>query len=195
MILTVIDTETSGVSLKEHEILEIGLISYVVTNNGERLITKKLDSKIKPKHIHTANHKALEINGYNKKEWENAPVIEDVLPEVTRMIEKSSILMGQNLIFDLRFFEKAYKLSDMPVPNFPPYIDTKSMADKLRKIGILKKSGMDYLCEHFKIDFEGRAHTAIADCERTAKAFDALLEYEPDYDLWTFDSPYDPWRS
>ena len=63
MILTVIDTETSGVSLKEHEILEVGLISYVVTNDGERLITKKLDSKIKPKHIHTANHKALEING------------------------------------------------------------------------------------------------------------------------------------
>ncbi len=194
MILTVIDTETSGVSLKDHELLEIGLISYVVTNDGERLITKKFEKKIKPRHIHTANHRALEINGYNKKEWEGAVFIEEVLPEVTEMIEKSSVLMGQNLIFDLRFFEKAYKENQVSVPKFPPYIDTKSMADKLRKIGILKKSGMDYLCEHFNIKFDGRAHTAIADCERTAKAFDALLEYEPDYDLWTFEFPYEPWR-
>lgn len=194
MILTVIDTETSGVSLKEHELLEIGLISYVVTNDGERLITKKFEKKIKPRHIHTANHRALEINGYNKKDWEDAVFIEEVLPEVTEMIEKSSVLMGQNLIFDLRFFEKAYKANQVSVPKFPPYIDTKSMADKLRKIGILKKSGMDYLCEHFNIKFDGRAHTAIADCERTAKAFDALLEYEPDYDLWTFEFPYEPWR-
>lgn len=195
MILTVLDTETSGVSINEHELLEVGLISYVVTSAGERLITKKYESKVQPKHIHTANKNALEINGYNKKDWEGAPLIEDILPDITSMIEKSNILMGQNLIFDLRFLEKAYKQNSVAVPQFPPYIDTKSMADNLRRLGILKKSGMDYLCEHFNIQFDGRAHTALTDCERTAKAFDALLEYEPDYKLWTFESPYDPWRS
>ena len=68
------------------------------------------------------------------------------------------------------------------------------MADKLRQLGIIKKSGMDYLCEHFNIEFDGKAHTALTDCERTMKAFDVLLEYEPDYNLFTFDEPYDPWR-
>ena len=73
------------------------------------------------------------------------------------------------------------------------YIDTKAMADKLQKVGILKKSGMDYLCEKFNIQFEGRAHTALADCKRTIKAWDALLELNPDYEIFTFDNPYEPY--
>jgi len=194
MILTVLDTETTGLSLRKHELLEVGLISYVVTNEGERLVTKKFETKIKPQHLHTASDRALEINGYSDTAWQDAPYVKEVLPEICEAISKSSILLGQNLIFDLKFIHKACQESGLGDPVYPPYIDTKQMADKLKNIGVIEKSGMDYLCERFNIQFEGRAHTALADCERTIKAWDALLELDPDYELWTFDNPYQPYR-
>ena len=102
--------------------------------------------------------------------------------------------IGQNLIFDLKFIHKACQDGGLDDPIYPPYIDTKAMADKLKSVGVIEKSGMDYLCERFNIQFEGRAHTALADCERTIKAWDALLELNPDYELWTFDNPYEAFR-
>ena len=194
MILTVIDTETTGLSLRKHELLEIGLISYVITNEGERLITKKFETKIKPAHIFTASEKALEINGYSQEEWEGAPSAGEALPVVCEAITKSNVLIGQNLIFDLRFIAKACEESGIDTPDFPPYIDTKEIADRLKKTGVIEKSGMDYLCERFDIQFEGKAHTAMADCERTIKAWDALLDLLPEYEMWTFENPYESFR-
>jgi len=193
MILTVLDTETTGLSLRKHELLEIGFISYVITTEGKRLVTKKYETKIKPKYLFSASDKALEINGYTDEAWSDAPCVKEVLPEICKAISKSSILIGLNLIFDLNFIAKACKENNFDTPEYPPYIDTKAMADKLQKIGVLEKSGMDYLCEKFNIQFEGRAHTALADCERTIKAWDALLELNPDYEVFTFDNPYDPY--
>ena len=193
MILTVLDTETTGLSLRKHELLEIGFISYVVTNEGERLVTRSYETKIKPKHLFSASDKALEINGYSDEGWSDAPYAEEVLPEICEALGKSNILIGQNLIFDLKFIAKACEENNLGAPDYPPYIDTKAMADKLQKIGMLEKSGMDYLCERFDIQFEGRAHTALADCDRTVKAWDALLKLNPDYEVFTFDNPYDPY--
>lgn len=193
MILTVIDTETTGLEPESQEIIEVAFISYVITNEGERLVTKRFESKIKPEQLHTASPKALEVNGYSDEEWLGAPPASSVLPHVCEAISKSSLLLGQNLIFDLRFIEKMCERHGIQMPEAPPYIDTKSMADVLKKNKIIRSSGMDYLCEHYKIQFEGRAHTALADCERTILAWDALRGDVQDYDLYTFDNPYEPY--
>ena len=42
---------------------------------------------------------------------------------------------------------------------------------------------MDYLVEHYNVKVDGRAHTALVDCERTMLVFDELMrdvnqEYE-----------------
>lgn len=194
MILTVIDTETTGLDKSKHEIIEVALISYVISEDGERFITKKFETKIKPAHIETANPRALEINHYKESEWASAPSHREVMPEVKDMIEKSDLLIGQNLIFDLRFISDACENiygNDSEI-NFPPYIDTKAMADVLKKNGWIVKSGMDYLCEHYKINFEGKAHTALADCERTMQVWDKLVKDCGDYELYSYESPYDP---
>ena len=177
MILTVIDTETTGLETHRHEIIDIALIQYVLSADGERFIVNKYNSKIKPAHIETANPVALKINHYKEEDYVSAPMHRDVMPTVRKYIENSDLLIGQNLIFDLGFIneacEKLYGEDDQV--NFPPYIDTKAMADVLRKKKIIKKSGMDYLCEHFNVEFEGNAHTALVDCERTMMVFDRLL--------------------
>jgi DNA polymerase III epsilon subunit-like protein len=50
---------------------------------------------------------------------------------------------------------------------------------------------MDYLVEHYKVQVEGRAHTALVDCERTMLVFDELLrDVNQDYEMFTFENPY-----
>ena len=66
-------------------------MTYVITNEGERLVTKRYESKIKPEKIHLASPKALEVNGYSDEEWVDAPIAKEVLPDVCEAISKSSL--------------------------------------------------------------------------------------------------------
>ena len=192
MIITVMDTETTGLDRKKHEIIEIALISYVVSEDGDRYVVKKFNSKVKPRHIETASARALEINHYNKEDWKDALDISEILPEIQEMIIRSDVMIGQNLIFDLRRLHDAYVWNHFDAPEYPPYVDTKAMADSLKEKNRLKKSGMDYLCEHYKVEFEGKAHSALADCERTMLVWDKLLEEGEDYELYCYEKPYEP---
>ena len=45
MILTVLDTETTGLDADIHEIIQIATISYVVSAEGDRYVTKKFEKK------------------------------------------------------------------------------------------------------------------------------------------------------
>ena len=191
MILTVLDTETTGLDADIHEIIQIATISYVVSNDGDRYVTKKYEKKINPIRLHTASEKALEINGFTHEEWRGSPDAADVMPELKEIIENSDILVGQNLIFDLNFINEICHRNNIEPPSFPPYIDTKSIADRLVNAHWLQRSGMDYLVEHYKVQVEGRAHTALVDCERTMLVFDELMrDVDEDYELFTFENPY-----
>ena len=46
MILTVLDTETTGLDADIHEIIQIATISYVVSAEGDRYVTKKFEKII-----------------------------------------------------------------------------------------------------------------------------------------------------
>jgi DNA polymerase III epsilon subunit family exonuclease len=191
MIITVIDTETTGLDKSKHEIIEIAMISYVISEDGEKYVLKKLNTKVKPRHIETASPKALEINHYNEEEWKDAPDISEVLPRVEEIINGSQVLIGQNLIFDLRYISNAFEDNGYKIPNYPAYIDTKAMADVLRKKKIITSSSMDNLCKHYDIQFSGDAHSAFTDCERTMKVWDKLLEDCGDYDFYSYSDPYE----
>jgi len=191
MIITVMDTETTGLKHSSHEIIEIALISYVISEGGERYVTKSFSTKVKPRHIERASPKALEINHYKESEWASAPDIANVLPIIKKYIDESDVMIGQNLIFDLRFVSDAFEKNGHEAPNYPAYIDTKAMADVLRRSNKIQRSSMDYLCEHYDINFAGKAHSAMTDCERTMKVWDKLLEDCGDYDFYSYSDPYE----
>lgn len=191
MILTVLDTETTGLDSDIHEIIQIATISYVVSGEGDRYVTKKFEKKINPQQLHTASEKALEINGFSLEEWKGSSEASEVMLEVKDIIEGSDVLVGQNLIFDLNFIHEICHRNEIDPPNFPPYIDTKSIADRLVRANWIQRSGMDYLVEHYGVKVEGRAHTALVDCERTMLVFDELMrDVNEDYELFTFKKPY-----
>lgn len=192
MILTVFDTETSGLNPDKHEILEIALLTFIIDNDGEEHILKQYEQKLKPKNIHLANSRALQINGYSEEAWKDSIEFEAAYGDINDIFEKSDILLGQNLIFDIRFLDEMCKRSSLSYPDYPAYIDTKEMADKLVRAEWIKKSGMDYLVEHYGVVTKGRAHTALADCWRTYEVWKKLLvDCGEEYQVFTADEPYD----
>jgi DNA polymerase III epsilon subunit-like protein len=194
MIYTFIDTETTGLDIIQHEVIQIGLIQIETLPIGYR-IREAVEFNIKPHHIELAEPVALKINGYSEEKWKGSKHFLYHCDEITDIVESSDVLIGQNLIFDMRFIKQAFKQADFKCPRFPKYIDTKWMADQLKQKGIVPSSSMDKLCEHFQIKFTGRAHNALADCERTLKLWEILKKDYVDEKYFTFEEPYDPYAT
>ena len=193
-MITILDTETTGLNPREHEIIEFAAISFEEKNDGSYEIVNKTKFKIKPQHIEKAQPTALEINGYEEKKWSKAKLFIEHTEKIKEIIESSDMLLGQNLIFDIRFIISEFKRCGLEPPKFPEYIDTKDMAGVLVKEGKIKRASMDFLCEHFQIKVSGRAHTALVDCERTFLVWQKLLKFT-DNKIFTYENPYDPYKS
>jgi len=191
----VIDTETTGLDITIHEIIDIAFIEATLNLVGEYKIVDQYSVKIKPMNLHSADKYALKINGYNDYDWKNSRPITEILDMLKAKIESVEVLVGQNLIFDMRFIKQSFINHGKIPPIFPKYIDTKRMAMPLVKSGVLKASNMDVLCEHYKISYSGKAHTALADCERTLKAWKCLLNDSVEMPFYTYEKNYDPYKA
>lgn len=193
MIITAIDTETTGLDYRQHEMLQFAAVRFFLDDSKDDLeinIIDKIELKIKPKNIELASHYALKVNGYSANDWRGSFPIEKHLDVMINFMSDCDFLLGQNLIFDLRFIQKAIVYSDKPMFTFPKYCDTRYMADSLVKKGILKNSSMDKLCEHYEIKTSGRAHTALVDCNRTIGVWLKLME-QAEIEFFTYEEPYE----
>ena len=192
MRVTVLDTETTGLDLSKHEIIQIGLIQLDVKDDGDLVVLNEQEHKTKPINIRAADPAALKVNGYLAERWTDAKPFYFFIPLLDEVWNKSDMLLGQNLIFDLRFIAKEYKRYNLLTPKYPKYYDTKHMGAGLVNEGILKSSSMDKMCKHFNIKFKGRAHTALTDCQRTVTLWQQLMKYgQPQ--IFTYEEPYDPY--
>lgn len=191
MKLLVLDTETTGLDLIKHEIIQIGFLFIEMDTSDVYNLLSETEIKIKPMHLQTAEPAALAINGFSAYEWKDADTIEKHFEEIKNKIEEADALLGQNLIFDLRFIKQAFENFNVSPPKFPPYMDTKWIANQLMNEGKLKSTSMDKMCKHYNIKFEGKAHTALVDCKRTLEVWKKLTEQVDDIPFFTFASPYD----
>lgn len=191
MIITFIDTETTGLDLLEHEIIDIAALKLEY-KDSQFVELARFESKIKPKYIDRASPVALKINGYSEKKWEKSVPFDKIASTLKYLIETSDYLIGQNLIFDYRFINKAFVQAEIKKPKYPQYFDTKWMAEQLVHDKKIKRSSLDFLCEHYQIQDHGRPHTAMADVLRTADLFKSLVKECVVYPL-NFSDPYDPY--
>ena len=182
MILAFIDTETSGLELKEHEILQFGVKRVELKKDLSLVSIDKYEFNVKPKHIETASEYALKLNNYNKDAY--AIDGRDASLLIRDVIKSADILVGQRLIFDLKFIKKMLNQHNIKI-FFPKYIDTKQMASDAGE----RETSLDKLCKKYEIKYEGKAHTALADCERCYGVFKILLECSIPK-TFTFANPY-----
>lgn len=186
MKILTLDTETTGLDITKHEIIQLGYIMLFIDNNNNKHILEEKEYTISPVNIHNASAEALRINGYTKEKWKNSIPFNKCAEQIKSKIQECDIMLGQNLNFDLRFIKQSYYNFNLSPPVFPRYIDTKRMASVLVEKKVLKSSSMDKMCEHFNIKSDGRAHTALVDCHRTIKVWEKLVNENIDFQFYEF---------
>ena len=163
----VLDTETTGISVKEgHRIVEIGCI--------------ELDNLIPTKNIfhcylnpeRKVSEKAFEVHGYSDEFLSSKKKFSDIADIFLEFIKDKKIVI-HNADFDIGHLNNELKLLGRNELKKDNIVDTLEIArNKFPGSGI----SLDALCRRFRIDNSRREkHTALIDCELLSKVYINLL--------------------
>ena len=171
----VLDTETTGISIKEgHRIVEIGCIEL------ENLIpTKnKFHSYLNPER--KVSEKALEVHGYTDKFLATQKKFSEIGEQFLEFIKDKRLII-HNADFDLGHLNNELAiLGKKKIDN--EIVDTLILArDKFPGSPV----SLDALCKRYRVDNSKRTqHTALIDCDLLAKVYINLIDQkEPSLDF------------
>jgi len=171
----ILDTETTGISVKEgHKIVEIGCIEL------DNLIPtdKKFHCYLNPER--KVSEKAFEVHGYTDDFLSNQKKFKEVVDDFLNFI-KGKKLVIHNAEFDLSHLNNELKLiGKNKIDN--EIVDTLALArDKFPGSPV----SLDALCKKYRIDNSKRVqHTALIDCDLLAKVYINLIDQkEPTLDF------------
>ena len=163
----VLDTETTGISVKEgHRIVEIGCIEL------ENLIPTKNRFHCYLNPERKVSEKALEVHGYTDDFLASQKKFSDVGEEFLEFI-KGKRLIIHNAEFDLGHLNNELSLfGKKKIEN--EVVDTLTLArDKFPGSPV----SLDALCKRYRIDNSKRTqHTALIDCDLLAKVYINLID-------------------
>ena len=171
----VLDTETTGISVKEgHRIVEIGCIEL------ENLIPTKniFHCYLNPER--KVSEKALEIHGYSDEFLSKQKKFNEVEDDFLEFIKDKRLII-HNAEFDLAHLNNELLLSGKGrIKN--EIIDTLILA---REKFPGSQASLDALCKRYKIDNSRRInHTALIDCDLLSKVYINLIDQkEPTLDF------------
>lgn len=167
--LIFVDTETTGLEPRVHEIIEVAIIR-VNLKEGIRIT---YETKIKPQHIETAHPRALEVNGYTAEKWVEAPYLGEIAGALVPLLQ-NGMVVGHNVGFDLDMLNGNLKEIGVDARLSYHKLDTITLAyEHLVPLG-LQSLSLDNIREFLGWSKEG-AHTAMKDAEDAEKLF-FLLE-------------------
>ena len=171
----VLDTETTGISVKEgHRIVEIGCIEL------DNLIPtkKKFHSYLNPER--KVSDKAYEIHGYTDEFLSKQKKFSEIMDEFLEFIKDKKLII-HNAEFDVSHLNNELKiLGKKAIEN--DITDTLILArDKFPG----SPSNLDALCKRYRIDNSRRTkHNALMDCDLLAKVYINLIDQkEPTLDF------------
>lgn len=158
---TVIDLETTGLSPRCDEIIELAALRV---RNDE--VVDSFQQLVKPEH--DIDGFITSLTGITNEMVANAPCIQSVLPDFISFV-RDDIVVGHNVSFDVNFiFDNMVSFFGKPFGN--DYINTIRIAKRLVALPHYRLSD---LCGHFAICVKD-AHRALADCHMTHALFCAL---------------------
>ena len=153
----VIDTETTGLSFKYDEVIEVGMLKV---RNGK--IVDRYSQLIKPNQ--KISSFITSLTGISNKMVAKMPNINDVEEDILNFIG-DDVILGHHTSFDINFLNVAFnsKLKNQ-------YIDTMQFCRKLYpELGQYSLSYMaEYLC------LTNNEHRALADCITTQELYESL---------------------
>ena len=173
MRLLFLDTETTGLSPQVHEIIEFSILIRDGVEEYQETF------KIQPDHIETAHPRALEINGYNNQEWQDAISQSEAAIKINNLV-RDGIVVGHNVEFDLRFMIQLMEYHGIAHHIPEAYICTQKLARQMQyDLGwqINSRNGrgpsMDKIRDQMNWSREN-AHTAKQDVLDCARLYDFL---------------------
>ena len=170
-LLSFIDIESTGLALDQCEIIELGLVLY---DPQADQVLKEYEVKCKPQHIETAEPQALVINGYNLNPAAYKSSLKTALNKINKLTT-DTILVGQNIAFDVAFIERA--MSDFDIQ---PKYDRRKLELMSLAWGCVHNKGLrglslKDLCTYFSVSNVG-AHGALIDCQRALSVYKSLMD-------------------
>jgi len=163
----VLDTETTGISVKEgHRIVEIGCIELENLIPTEKIFHCYLNPERK------VSEKALEVHGYTDEFLSKQKKFNEVGEDFLNFIKDKRLII-HNSEFDLAHLNnELYLLGKKKINN--EVIDTLILArDKFPGSPV----SLDALCKRYRIDNSSRTqHTAIVDCNLLSKVYINLID-------------------
>jgi len=163
----VLDTETTGISIKEgHRIVEIGCVeldNLIPTRN-------KFHCYLNPER--KVSEKALEVHGYTDEFLSNKKKFKEVVEEFLDFIKNKRLII-HNAEFDLSHLNNELGILGKKKIN-NEIVDTLILArDKFPGSSI----SLDALCKRYRIDNSKRTqHTALIDCDLLARVYINLID-------------------
>ena len=163
----VLDTETTGISVKEgHRIVEIGCIEL------DNLIPtkKKFHCYLNPER--KVSEKALEVHGYTDEFLAKQIKFSEIGDQFLEFIKDKRLII-HNAEFDLGHLNNELSIfGKKKITN--EVIDTLILArDKFPGSSV----SLDALCKRYRIDNSNRTqHTALIDCDLLAKVYINLID-------------------
>jgi DNA polymerase-3 subunit epsilon len=172
----VVDLETTGVSPKTAEILEIGAVKI---QNGQ--VVDTFQTLVHP--LGPIPSGIVRLTGISPAMVADAPRLEEVFPAFMHFLG-DAVMVAHNLPFDKSFIEAAAQ-QVLGVVLGNPSLCTLRLARKLLP-GVPRK-GLDALAERYQLTNSAR-HRALGDAEVTAEILKIFIEQlQTDYHVDTLD--------
>jgi DNA polymerase-3 subunit epsilon len=163
----VLDTETTGISIKEgHRLVEIGCIEL------ENLIPTKNKFHCYLNPERKVSEKALEVHGYTDEFLATQKKFLEVVEQFLEFIKDKRLII-HNAEFDLSHLNNELAILGKKKIN-NEIIDTLILArDKFPGSPV----SLDALCKKYRVDNSKRTqHTALIDCDLLAKVYINLID-------------------
>jgi len=176
MIEIVLDTETTGLSVKEgHRIVEIGCVELKNQIPTKRFFHCLLNPERK------VTEEAFKIHGYSDEFLSNKKIFSEIAKDFLEFINEEKLII-HNADFDLSHLNNELTIIGKDTIKKDRVIDTLELArEKFPGSAI----NLDSLCKKFKINYvKSQRHNALVDCELLSKVYINLIDQkEPTLDF------------
>ena len=169
----VFDIETTGLSVMNCQIIEIGAVKI---KNGK--VLERYDRFVDPGEPIPQN--IVELTGIDDSMVSGAPKIDFVIKEFLEFAG-NRLLIAHNANFDVSFIRKAARENGCKFEN--PYLDTVALSRFLNPD--LKTHKLDSVAKYYDLG-EFNHHRASDDAEMLANIFFAMVEKMDKYEIRTF---------
>lgn len=173
--LLFLDVESTGLDPNYHELIEVAAVE--TTPDGLTLLDR-FEAKLRPHFIKRAQPRALEVNGYNEKEWSQAGCAPAaIVASGMHALTKDCQLVGQNISFDEGWLTKLYEGQGYE-PNWDYHkVDIVALCWPLYASGRIAKTNLKNVAEFLKLQVPEQKHRAMADVELARAVYVGLMTF------------------